>query len=1039
MIDQMDPLSTTSGIIAIIQLSSEVVQYISVATGATKQRRLLRNELQACDDILQLLVEEADDAEDGRAWSETINALQAPGAPLGRLCVMLNLIKAKLQPREGLKQAIMVLRWPFEEKEVGQIISAIEREKSLLQLALANEHRKLIQDIKKCSGEHQKQLTELITAVNQSSRDHQIRLGVVEDGISRVNTRQETDDTRKEKQAILDWLTPVDYTSQHNDHFRRRQAGTGQWFLESQEYQTWVETKGQTLFCPGIPGAGKTILAATVIDDLYSRSYANAATVGIYYIYCDYRRREEQNSEDLLASLLRQLAQSHPSLPESLKALYDRHKARRTRPSLEDISRVMQTIADESSRMLIVIDALDECHASDSYRLIHEIRNLQNRNGAGLLVTSRSLPEIIEEFNAFPSKAIRANSDDVKRYLDGHDLRLPKFVALDISLQQEIKTGIVEAVGGMFLLAKLYLDSIVGKRSPKAIRLALKTLKGGGSAYNSAYENAMTRIQNQSQDQGELAKQVLLWLTCAKRPLTKAELQTALAVEIDEPALDASNLPQIEDIISVCAGLVTVDEESGIVRLVHHTAQDYFERTQQRWFPEAYAVVTRTCITYLSFEEFESGVTQTMWEFEKRLKLHPFYDYAANNWGHHAHVSKSWSDVLSFLYKKAPAEAASQGLLTARRVHRIEIQQATGLHLAAYFGLEEVAEAIMNTTYDSDVVDTCDETPLLYAAENGYASIVRLLLDAGAAIDAKDGYHGMTALCRAAQNGHSSVVKLLLDEGAAVDIRCSLDVTPLMFAAKKGHRAVVNLLIDRNANVDAKDEYYRTPLSYASANGHEPAVKLLLDTGAAIDAEAKCHCTPLSYASENGNEAVVRLLLDRGAAIDAHTHVGRTPLALAVERGHDAVIKLLLDTGANSEAKDDYGLTPLLLAASHSHLGAIPVLLNKGVNIEATDSYGQTPLSLAASEGSEVALLLFLAKGADIEAKDNTGRSALFYAARKGNEALFKLLLVNHGHLNIMELLLATDIDIDSEDVFGRTPLWWAEKMAYIHMAKLLL
>ncbi len=55
------------------------------------------------------------------------------------------------------------------------------------------------------------------------------------------------------------------------------------------------------------------------------------------------------------------------------------------------------------------------------------------------------------------------------------------------------------------------------------------------------------------------------------------ELQYAIAVEIGESELDEENLPDIEDIISVCAGLVTIDEQSGVIRLVHYTTQEYFE------------------------------------------------------------------------------------------------------------------------------------------------------------------------------------------------------------------------------------------------------------------------------------------------------------------------------------------------------------------------------------------------------------------------------------------------------------------------------
>jgi hypothetical protein len=75
----------------------------------------------------------------------------------------------------------------------------------------------------------------------------------------------------------------------------------------------------------------------------------------------------------------------------------------------------------------------------------------------------------------------------------------------------------------------------------------------------------MQRIEKQDMDSQQLAKDVLSWIVCAKRPLTTSELQHALAVEASDDELDEDNLPLVEDMVSVCAGLVTVDEESGII------------------------------------------------------------------------------------------------------------------------------------------------------------------------------------------------------------------------------------------------------------------------------------------------------------------------------------------------------------------------------------------------------------------------------------------------------------------------------------------
>jgi hypothetical protein len=83
----------------------------------------------------------------------------------------------------------------------------------------------------------------------------------------------------------------------------------------------------------------------------------------------------------------------------------------------------------------------------------------------------------------------------------------------------------------------------------------LGKLPKGSEAYDHAYKEAMERIEGQVANSQELARQVLAWITCARRPLTTLELRHAFAVEIGESELDEENLPEIEDMVSVCAGL----------------------------------------------------------------------------------------------------------------------------------------------------------------------------------------------------------------------------------------------------------------------------------------------------------------------------------------------------------------------------------------------------------------------------------------------------------------------------------------------------
>jgi Cdc6-like AAA superfamily ATPase len=256
----------------------------------------------------------------------------------------------------------------------------------------------------------------------------------------------------QERRNILDWLAKVDYASQHIDFIGRRQEGTGQWLLGSNEFQAWLNANNQILFCPGIPGAGKTILAATVVDYLCTK-FQNEASVGIAYIYCNFRSQEKQRSADLLTSLLRQLVQGQPSVPDDVKNLYERHKDK-PRPPPDDVSKILHAVMSDYSRTFIIIDALDECQISDDSRnqFLSEIFNLRTKTGANIFATSRFIPEIMKRFEGCVSLEIRASIDDVERYLDGHILRLPLCVSRSYALQENIKAEITKAVDGMYVV-----------------------------------------------------------------------------------------------------------------------------------------------------------------------------------------------------------------------------------------------------------------------------------------------------------------------------------------------------------------------------------------------------------------------------------------------------------------------------------------------------------------------------------------------------------------------------------------------------------
>jgi hypothetical protein len=223
---------------------------------------------------------------------------------------------------------------------------------------------------------------------------------------------QEVKRARRERecyhhQTILDWITPIDYAPQQSDFIDRRQKGTGQWLLDSSEFKAWLKTKEQTLFCPGIPGAGKTILTSIVIDYLCSKfrkgDVHDDGNIGIAYLYCNFRQ-EKQKSEDLLASLLKQLTRDRSSFPDSVKSLHSSHKEKQTRPLLGELLQALQSVAALYSRVFIIVDALDECRTPDDCRTSFN-GNLcsSSEMQSEYLSTSRFIPEITGRFDGSTS------------------------------------------------------------------------------------------------------------------------------------------------------------------------------------------------------------------------------------------------------------------------------------------------------------------------------------------------------------------------------------------------------------------------------------------------------------------------------------------------------------------------------------------------------------------------------------------------------------------------------------------------------------
>ncbi|KAI0514673.1 hypothetical protein F5B22DRAFT_636987 [Xylaria bambusicola] len=589
---------------------------------------------------------------------------------------------------------------------------------------------------------------------------------------------------------ILEWLTIRDFNAQQHDLSRIRTPGTGMWLLESEDFQIWLASPKRTLLCRGLPGAGKTILTSGVIADLTTR-FSRNTSIGVAFIYLNYRDREQDTPEDLLLSLLKQLSESQRTLPDSVKALYDSHSRLRSRPLLKEILACLEAVTAIYSRVFIVIDALDECKSLNNCRtkLLQSVFQLQAKCGVNIFATSRIDPSIESKFEKAQVVDMRGSRDDIVQYLDEGISQLPGFVQRNPELKIEIKQRILDVSGGMFLMARHLLESLSGKWSPKAVKMALENMSSTTTKLSMVYDDIIERVSSQDLESSRLAYRVLSWLVFQERPLLKAELQHALAVEPGEDDFDEDNLPEIEHIVSLCNGLVTLEEKTGILRIVHLSAYEYLHTKLYELVPQAEADIATALLAYLSLRIFETGACPTDSSFEERLRSYPLYSYAARYWGAHCRkLSNTGSPVMdlimNFLKSGNNMQASLQATL-ASECRDIGYSQKTPenftpLHVpitatdhsgrsvmswAAEKGLDNIMVKLLSRKHHHlKVADAHGRTPMSWAAEGGHSFIVELLVKKDGVEDSPDKF-GQTPLWWAARYGHLDIVKFLLEAG----------------------------------------------------------------------------------------------------------------------------------------------------------------------------------------------------------------------------------------------------------------------------------
>lgn len=408
------------------------------------------------------------------------------------------------------------------------------------------------------------------------------------------------------------------------------------------------------------------------------------------------------------------------------------------------------------------------------------------------------------------------------------------------------------------------MNSLSRKLSCREVRTALKTLP---KTLDAVYADAYERIEHQETEFAELAEAVLFWVICARRNFTVQDLQHLYATQelSDGELLEEDDLPDGDILTEACGGLVMVDAESQVVRLVHYTAQQYFEEYHKLLIKRAQLTLTRISLTYLALPNFSSGACTNDADMSLRLKQYPLLDYAAKYWGTeivHIESAEIIPKLEDFISNTAALEAANQAW-------SLKVNRYT--HWSQEFP-RQVPALVMMSAFD-------------------VSDILRCMVSKGHAVDDR-GSDGETALIRSAAFGHASNVQVLLELGAEVDARDHMDETALQRAARCGHEDVINALLSKGADVDLKASGDWTALMSAVSSVNIDAVKILVEAGADFKAETVWGDSALSIATRNGLEAIANFLSDQGAVLPKGP-AGRRASIIASRKGlHQLVRKL---------------------------------------------------------------------------------------------------------------------------------------------------
>lgn len=446
----MDGLSVAASVAGVVQLADTVFtrtyRYAKTVKHATKEInelatgvRNLSSLLHGLNLVLHELEEQDDESNLSNLAEFRLHHVSSCLTTLTNIQKKLDKHQTETGEHHTVKRALRNLKWPFSVADTKELLAEVEKHKAAITVALSGDTLTTV--LKALSRQ------EDLAADLKDMKHKQKERWAMEDHIRMDNERQD----------ILAFFGKIDPSSNHKMSLQLRHPLTGLWLTEGLPFQTWLHSQNSKLWLSGIPGAGKTIIAASVIEEAMKESSQDRA---VAYFYCDYKDMEKQNPVNILGSLASQLARQNENAFSKLEELYrvchpkDKPPVRPEPQMLAVEIREMASCFDDVS---IIVDGLDECGIHTS-KVVESLVGLASDKSSRTraLFLSRDESEIHElVYEEYNHMEIAAHSEDLRLYVAAemesrqHKLGRERLRIRSTALKEDVMKVLVEKADGM--------------------------------------------------------------------------------------------------------------------------------------------------------------------------------------------------------------------------------------------------------------------------------------------------------------------------------------------------------------------------------------------------------------------------------------------------------------------------------------------------------------------------------------------------------------------------------------------------------------